>query len=173
MGNCQGKYSSILIKLPHNEIAQSLELCDWVLPQCDRWWTFLKRPKARRFCGIPTTHNVPRRFNTGNICSVCLIDRPQGLTSALLGNYICDKQFAQSLFSASETSISPQVIAKHDSQTILWTRYFGSVNTPTVKLDNTQFQMNQRAPTHAIFMSCSHPLNLSLWVVLIALLIPL
>ena len=47
LGNCQGQYFSISIKLPNNEITQNLELQDLILTQCANGGLFPKVQHSR------------------------------------------------------------------------------------------------------------------------------
>ena len=63
LGNYQGRYFSSLIKLLNNEIAENLELHDWILAKWDQWQPFLKRPKVQRSCGKKSAKKVPKSLS--------------------------------------------------------------------------------------------------------------
>ena len=75
-------------------------------------WQSLAWP---RFSLTPLANAV----HTGNALSLCLIDRSQSFTTAVLGNSFAHRFSVQCIFPASKISATPNAMTKHVWQTLL------------------------------------------------------
>ena len=62
LGNCQGQYFSILIKVPNNETAKKFITTGLNIGKMWPMAAFFQRPELRRSCGIPAANNLPKRL---------------------------------------------------------------------------------------------------------------